>query len=302
MALQLLQNRTPAAYAGVEAYARKHSAEDAGSLAWLAAGYAYFLDRQFPRSIDALNHAKPHAGETGDYVAYYLASSEQQSGRTADAIALLSKFDENFPESILSRDAHVLYADALISANRAKEAVALLERDREPIRADLELVLGRAYAAAGDPLKAVAVLRHLYYELPLSYEATVAQGELQKLASTPGIQPPNFGEEKSRADALFKARRFPEAVDAYRGLMGRTTPTDRPDIQLALAESLRRAGQDREAKKVLDSVPVNTPEIAARKLYDIGEVQRAANDDDGFLRTVDQIRQISAAPRLRQGD
>ncbi len=301
MALQLLQNRTPAAYAGVEAYARKHSAEDAGSLAWLAAGYAYFLDRQFPRSIDALNHAKPHAGEIGDYVAYYLASSEQQSGRTADAIALLSKFDENFPESILSRDAHVLYADALISANRAKEAVALLERDREPIRADLELVLGRAYAAAGDPLKAVAVLRHLYYELPLSYEATVAQGELQKLASTPGIQPPNFGEEKSRADALFKARRFPEAVDAYRGLMGRTTPTDRPDIQLALAESLRRAGQDREAKKVLDSVPVNTPEIAARKLYDIGEVQRAANDDDGFLRTVDQIRQIApTSPWLEQ--
>ncbi|HUK48609.1 MAG TPA: hypothetical protein VLW06_13490, partial [Terriglobales bacterium] len=124
MALQLLQNRTPAAYAGVEAYARRHNSEDAGSLAWLAAGYAYFLDHQYPRSIDALSRAKLHAGEIGDYVAYYLASSYLQSGRTAEALAVLSKFDDNFPESLLIRDAHVLYASALISDNRPKEAVA----------------------------------------------------------------------------------------------------------------------------------------------------------------------------------
>ena len=301
MALQLLQNRTPAAYAGVEAYARKHSAEDAGSLAWLAAGYAYFLDHQFAKSIDALERAKAHAGEFGDYVAYYLASSETQSGRASDAINLLSKFDENFPESLLTRDARVLYADALISANRAREAVPILEKDREPIRADLELTLGRAYAASGDPAKAVAVLRHLYFELPLSFEATVAQGELQKLASTPGISPPNFGDEKSRADALVKAKKFPEAVDAYRDLLKRATPTDKPEIQLSLAESLHHAGQDREAKRQLDSVQITTPEIAARKLYDFGELQRAVNDDDGFLRTVDDIRQAApTSPWLEQ--
>ena len=38
MAVQLLQNRVPAAYAGVEAFARRHNGEDAGSLAWLAVG------------------------------------------------------------------------------------------------------------------------------------------------------------------------------------------------------------------------------------------------------------------------
>ena len=178
MALQLLQNRVPAAYAGVESYARKHNAEDAGSLAWLAVGYAYFLDHQYPRSIDALNHAKAHGTEIGDYIAYYLASSQLQSGRTAEALSLLSKFDDTFPESLLIRDAHVLYAGALITANRAKEAAVLLEKDREPIRADLELTLGRAYEAAGEPAKAAAVLKHLYTGLPLSFEASVAESEL----------------------------------------------------------------------------------------------------------------------------
>ncbi|MCU1271809.1 MAG: Lytic transglycosylase, catalytic [Acidobacteriaceae bacterium] len=301
MALQLLQNRTPAAYAGVEAYARKHNGEDAGSLAWLAVGYAYFLDHQYPKSIDSLSRAKPHGGEIGDYITYYLASSQLQSGHTAEAMALLSKFDDSFPESLLIRDVHVLYAGALVTANRAKEAVALLEKDRAPIRADLELALGRAYAAAGDPAKAVAVLRHIYFDLPLSFEATVVQSDLQKLSSTPGISPPSFGAVKSRADALARAKRFSDAADAYRDLLREATPTDKPDIQLALAESLHHSGQDREVKPLLNSVDSTSPEIAARKLYDIGELQRAANDDDGFLRTVDQIRQAApTSPWLEQ--
>ena len=134
-------------------------------------------------------------------------------------MALLSKFDDSFPESLLIRDVHVLYAGALVIANRPKEAVALLEKDRAPIRADLELALGRAYAAAGEPAKAVAVLRHVYFDLPLSFEATVVQSDLQKLSSTPGISPPSFGTVKSRADALARAKRFPEAADAYRDLL-----------------------------------------------------------------------------------
>src|SRR5205814_616080 len=81
MAQQLLQNRTPQAYTGVETFARKHSAEDAGSLAWLAVGYAHYLDRDFVKAVDPLSRAKPHAGDIGDYVAYYLAASYQQSGR-----------------------------------------------------------------------------------------------------------------------------------------------------------------------------------------------------------------------------
>jgi hypothetical protein len=87
MARQLLQDRNPQAYAGVESFARKHSADDAGSLAWLAVGYAHFLDHDYPKAIDPLSRAKPHAGDIGDYVAYYLAASYLQSGRTPEAVA-----------------------------------------------------------------------------------------------------------------------------------------------------------------------------------------------------------------------
>lgn len=294
MAQQLLQNRSAAAYSGVEGFARRHSAEDAGSLAWLAVGYAHFLDHEYAKAVEPLSRAKPHAGEFGDYVAYYLASSYLQSGRMAEGIAALGSFDKNFPGSLLIRDAHVLYANALLTDNRPKEGVALLENDRDPIRADLELVLGRAYAAAGDPAKAVTVLRHLYFTLPLSFEAGVAETELQKLSATPGISPPSFGDRRNRAEMLAHAKRYSDAVDAYRGLLNEATPTDKPSIQLSLANALRLSGQDREARHFLDSVPVTTPEVAAQRLFDIGEIQRGSNHDDDYLKTVADIR--SAAP------
>jgi len=295
MAQQLLQNRTPQAYAGVESFARKHSAEDAGSLAWLAVGYAHFLDRDFAKLIDPLSRAKPHAGDIGDYVAYYLAASYQQSGRLPEAVAALNAFDQTFPQSLLVRDAHVLYANALLADNRPRDAITLLEKDRDPIRADLELALGRAYAAAGDSAKAVAVLRHLYFTLPLSFEASAAQPDLQRLSATPGIAPPTFSERRARADTLARAKRFPEAADAYRDLLRDASSADKPVVQLALAESLHHSGQKGEAKQLLDSVQIASPEVAGQRLFDLAEMQRASNDDDGFLRTVDQIRQTAPA-------
>ena len=136
MARQLLQDRTPAAYAGVEAYARRHASEDAGALAWLVLGYAHVLDHDYAKAVDPLNRAKPQAGDLGDYVSYYLGTAYFQAGRTAEAVSTLGEFDKDYPESLLLRDAHVLYASALLAENRPQDAIALLENDRQPPRAD----------------------------------------------------------------------------------------------------------------------------------------------------------------------
>ena len=89
MARQLLQDRTPAAYAGVEGYARKHAQEDAGALAWLVAGYAHILDHDYAKAVDPLSRAKRKAGDLGDYVNYYLANSYFQTGHSAEAATVL---------------------------------------------------------------------------------------------------------------------------------------------------------------------------------------------------------------------
>ena len=301
MAQQLLQERTPAAYAGVEAYARRHSKEDAGALAWLVLGYAHVLDRDYAKAVDPLNRAKPQAGDMGDYVSYYLGTCYFQTGRIAEAIAILGEFDKAYPESLLTRDTHVLEASALLAEGRWQDAIILLEQDREPLRADLELTLGRAYTAAGQPAKAADILRNLYTTMPLSAEASQADAELKKVASATPL--PSLGPNglRTRADLLAKGKRFAEAADEYRDLLNVVSPDERPEVQLAMAVALRRSGKNKEAKQALELLNSPTTEINATRLFNLAEVARATDDDAGFLRNLAELRQVApTSPWLEQ--
>ena len=289
MAQQLLQERTPQAYAGVTAYAQRHSKEDAGALAWLAIGYAHILDHDYAKAIDPLNHARPRAGDLGDYVAYYLGSSYLQTGRTAEAVATLADFSQKYPDSLLTKDAHVVYAGALLADNRGAEAAALLEKDRVPARPDIELGLGRAYAAMGQSAKAVAALSNVYYRMPTSPEADTASAELKKL--TGSIAPLALADRRTRADLFAKGKRYSDAATEYRDLLDEVSPEDRPGLQLALASALQKSGRSKDAKQVLNSTPDSTPDVAAQKLFLLGECARTANEDDEFLRLQAQLRQ-----------
>ncbi len=240
MAQQLLQDRTPAAYTGVNAYARAHAKEDAGALAWLVIGYAYVLDRDYAKAIDPLNRAKVHAGDLGDYVAYYLGTSYLQTGRTAEGVANLADFATAHPDSLLVRDAAVRYAEALLLEGQAAEAVALLEPIRSPGRSDLEFALGRAYAASGQTAKAAETFANIYYTMPTSNDADAAYAELKKLPSAP---PPTVTQRKTRALVLVARKRYAEAADEYRGLANEAGTTEKPSLQLALADALHRRRQ-----------------------------------------------------------
>jgi len=132
MAQQLLQERTPAGYTAVTAYAQRHSKEDAGALAWLVVGYGHVLDHDYAKAIDPLNRARARAGDLGDYVTYYLGSSYLQVGRSAEAATALADFSTTYPDSLLVKDAHVVYAGALMAEGHAADAAALLEKDRVP--------------------------------------------------------------------------------------------------------------------------------------------------------------------------
>ena len=298
MAEQLLQDRTPAAYAGVQAYAHTHAKEDAGALAWLVLGYAHVLDKDYAKAIDPLSRAKLHAGDLGDYVAYYLGVSYLQTGHTAEALANLSDFGNAHPDSLLVRDAQVSYADALLLEGQPAEAASLLERIRVPIRSDVEFALGRAYAASGQTAKAAETLGNIYYTMPGSAEADSAYAELRKLPSAPA---PTNAQLTTRAEGLLSRRRYAEAADEYRSLVNAAGPEDRPKMQLALADALHRSGRNRDAKQVLDSLGSTTGEVNAQRLYLLGQVAFAANDNDTFYRTVDELRQADpTSPWLEQ--
>ena len=299
MAQQLLRERTPAGYRGVEAYARLHNSEETGALAWFVVAYAHMLDHDPEGALPALQHAKLKAGELADYVTYYQATALQQTGASAQAEVLLRNFEEKFSGSIFARDVHLTRARALLALERAAEAIAILEADRLPTRADIELTLGRAYAAAGQPAKAAAALRSVFYGMPMAPEADDAERELVTLAGQ--ISPASMAERKSRVDLLVKGKRYSDAVTEYRSLLGDAPPQDRPALQISQAAALRLAGRNREALQILEPATGLSGEVAAQRLYNLGEIARAAADDAGFQGYLAQLRQVGpASPWLEQ--
>jgi soluble lytic murein transglycosylase len=292
MAQQLIQDRTPAAYAGVEAYARAHAREDAGALAWLVVGYAHFLDHDCVRAIEPLSRAKPMAGDLGDYITYYLGTCYLQTGRQAEGLAALANFETSYPDSLLVRDARLSYANALVTEGRPAEAAEILEKDRLPARADIELGIGKAYAALKQDEKAAAAFANIYYNIPTAAEADAAYAELRALPSAPQA---TEAQRKTRAELLVKARRFSDAADEFRELASHASPESRPAIELELADALHRSGRDREAKAELTTLPGANDDQKAQRLYILGEIAWKTDDNPSFFGIVDQLRQTAPA-------
>lgn len=294
MARQLLRDRTSAAYAGVEAYARRHPSSDAGSLAWLADGYARILDKDQARAIDSLKRAQAHAGDLGDYVAYYLAASYAAVGRSSDATSELRDFEKKYPDSVLLRDAMRIYGSGLLASGQTAEALHILERYRHPARSDFELMLGRAYARGGDYSKAAESLKRVYYGDPLSADADDAKAELDRLTGQGLVPPATFFEQKSRADLLAAARRNGDAAREYRALLAVAPPSDQYAVSVGLGVALHRSGNDSEARAMLQNLADSSDPSNAQRLYALAEMARAADDEALLMGHIEHMRQTAA--------
>src|SRR4030095_2516630 len=144
-------------------------------------------------------------------------------------------FKKKYPDSLLARDAAVIYGNVLLSQAHPAEAISVLEKERDPVRSDLELALGKAYAATNQTNKAALAFKAVYYKMPTSSEGDAAGTELRKL----GVVAVSPAERRARADLLMKGRRYEDAVTEYRELASEVPPADRPAMELALASALQ---------------------------------------------------------------
>lgn len=288
MALQLMQSRTPAAYAGVEKYARAHAKDDTAPLAWLALGYAHLLDKQYPESLIALKKARSKAGILSGYVEYFTGDVQFASGDPAAAQTTLKGFEARNPESILLRDAAVVQGNSMLAQNDAAGAIAMLEGKRTPYRPDLELALGRAEAKAGTAAEAITIFRKIYFSTPTAPEAAAADAELEKIQQQGTIPPPTFAERKLRADTLLAKHQSAQAAVEYRQLLPDAANEDRAEITLDLANALSLSGRQKDALDMLRGMPDPGGELGARRQYYLLELSRP--DPKQVADIVDQLR------------
>lgn len=286
MAQQLIQMRTPEAYAGVEAYARKHAGTDAGALANLALGYAHLLDKDYDKALVSLEKAKRRAGELADYVRFFEAQAQSGNAKSEQVLATLKDFTRNSADSIFLRDAELIYSNALTAQGHPEEAVKYLEANRTPTRADIELALGKAYIRAGDAPKGMSILRRIYFTMPLSSQAGQAAAEMQALGSS---LEGSFEERRLRAELLGRGNRWTDAAKEYRDLLNVAPEHEKANLQVALAVALRKSGNTSESKTLFESAQA-TGEANAQRLYWTGEDARNRDDVDAVMKNLERMR------------
>lgn len=301
MAQQLLEARTPQAYAGVENYAHHHQKDDAAALAWLVLGYAHFLDKDYAEARDSWLHAEPLSPVLGDYLAYLRASAWQGEGNNQEVIKALQGFDRKYPDSLNQHDVALLYANALVADQKPQQAIAYLEQHRTPPSPDTEMALAGAYQVAGLKQKAAEVLRRIYFEMPASDQADAALLALQGLGE-PEPQG-SFDQRHTRAQLLLKARRYQDAIGDLGPLLDKAPPEKLVSMRLDFATALYRAHRQDDAQHLFETVlqdPQAGAEAKAQSLYFLAEIARDQDDRAKHGDLVSQLRALAPDSRWFQ--
>ncbi len=289
MARQLIEYRTPAAYAGVEAYANKHAGTEPGALAWFAIGYAHYLDSQFPAALTALQKAQPYIGELKDYTSYYIGNSYLLSNYPEESLTYLRDFGTRYPDSVYANDATFAYAKALLATKRTADAVQVLAH-RAGGGAEGEYLLGKAYVQNGQARTGAEVLRRVYYNYPNSQQADFAEIDLKKIPEADLLPPVTYAEHERRADGLYKGRKWAPAVDEYRTMLASAPPGEQSRVNIQLANSLMKLGQNQQAKDVLARIPDDGSEASAEKWYQSAEIARNTNNEGDLNSILQHMR------------
>jgi len=296
MAQQLLQFRSAEGYAAVEGYARKHAQNDAGagSLAWLVVGYAHYLDKDYAKTLSALDKTADLEPVLGDYLAYLRASAYHGQENSAAVIKTLDGFDQKYTDSLLLHDAAILYAQALMETGTPQRAAQYLEKHRQPMHLDVEITLAQAYHSAGDNSMAAQIWRRIYFENPLTSQAETSAIELRAL----GEDPPSgaFDQRRTRAGLLLRGKHYSQAVNELSPLVEKAPPGLMLALQLEFATALYRDRKRDDAQHlfetVLKSADADT-ESKAQSLYFLAEIARDKDDRDRNADYLSQLRSLS---------
>ena len=291
MAQELTTMRSPAAYAGVTAYAHAHTGE-AASAAYLALGHAYLLDHRYPEAAASFQKANDLGKTMDDYADFLAAQAFMEAGKLSEAESLLTPFATKYPESIFVPRLPAMIANLSIEQNDPGTALRVLHQHAsDPIanHADFQLALARASQMTGNVDEAARLYRHIFLTFPLSNEGQQAKTQLAVVGAA---APLTVAERRAHADALYAGGRYADAGEEYRALANDSSASD-PEAKNALL--VAAASCDFKTKRLnkeeVDALPDTADASGARRMYLAVEVARNRDDSNALETLVTQMEQ-----------
>lgn len=275
MAQQLAATRTPAAYAGVAAYAHQHQGE-AASAAYLALGHAYLLDNRFAEATANFRQARAAGDALADYADYLGAKAAHDGGDNQGAEALLKGFAVRNPDSIFNDQVPELEAQVLLGMNDTAGARRVLAGGQfAAARAGYQLALAEVTQAEGQSAEAGNLYKHILLTWPLSFEAQVSRTRLTSLGLESTL---TAAELRSLGDAYYKAGHYAEASEQYHALAQKISPDAVQHNEFAVAAAACDLKLKRLTIQQAEALAQTNDENGARRLYLLLELARNRDD------------------------
>ena len=274
------------------AYIRKSSSRDTKGLARFALGMGDHEAENYAQAAEELEKAAGEMAELPDYALYYQARSLAAAEKFREAARLLAGFQKSFAESRLVPGAGRLRAESLIRSEQRDQARKLLETEKSPIAAPVRLwLLGRIEELDGQLLKAVRTYRRAYYHYPLSAQAEEAEKRLDTLRRKLGRRYPAAPStwRLGRADALFRASKYPQAWAEYRRALPGLKASDRDRARVKIGACDYRRLRTSAAYGRLTRLKVEDPTADAERLYYLGECARRLGRRKEFAQRAEEL-------------
>jgi soluble lytic murein transglycosylase len=211
-------------------------------------------DGQYSNGLALIDRAALAGSPLEAYAHYYTGVALAGLGRYTDADTAYTTAASLRPSGYLSEALPLKIADIALGMGDRKRAIDTLEAIEDKklsVAEDVFLQLGRAYELAGRKDDALEAYRRVYYDFPMSVQASDAQSALERL-QTLDSRPRNMFElEMARAEKLFAARRWAQARAGFDVLRRVATGDDRDLVNLRIAECDYYLDRHRAARDTL---------------------------------------------------
>ena len=223
-----------------------------------------------------------------DYALFMRAGALEQAGKMAEARAVYQQLMQEHPTSLRARDAALKAADLLMKSGEAAAVPLLLKDFTQADDAAALLAAAKAYEQASDQTRALASYRRLYFFAPAPAESAEAATAIPRLGST--VSPATVEEAISRADRLYSAKRFNDALTAYTDAFAKFPATATTENQLRRGIAAYSARKTQDAVAALTAVPTSAGETRAEALFYLAQTYARARQWEQARATAEELR------------
>jgi soluble lytic murein transglycosylase len=228
-----------------------------------------------------------------DYALFMRASALEQAAKNQEARAVYQQLIQQHPGSMRAREAALRVADLMMKSGDAAAVPLHLKDLAEANDAAALLATAKAYEQTSDQNRALASYRRLYFYAAASDQSVEAATSITKLGST--VSPATVEEAITRADGLYSAKRFNDALTAYSDAFAKFPATATTENQLRRGIAAYSARKTPEAVAALSAVPTSARETRAEALFYLAQTYARARQWEQARATAEELRRTFPA-------